>query len=125
MYSNAYKQDDIDGFLSYNHFVCRRPLLLGPVPLKVPLPVMPCLAKLNNWLLLDKGNSWTGEELEAAMNPPEPSCLDIQVMPTLRPRPAKRPTINELHAKAKLINGNDNFFFVFFLKRMAPSWRRL
>ena len=38
-------------------------------------------------------------------------------MPALKPKPALRPTINELHAK--LINGHDNLFFVAF----EDEWR--
>ena len=73
---------------------------------------MPCLGKLNDWVLKDNGDSWTEEELEADMFPPEPSCLDVQVMPALKPKLALRPTINHLYAK--LFNGRDNLFFIAF-----------
>ena len=44
------------------------------------------------------------------MFPPEPSCLDVQAVPALKPKPALRPTINQLHAKP--INGHDNLFLL-------------
>ena len=50
--------------------------------------------------------------LKVAMYPPESSCLDVQAMPLLKPKPITRPTINQLHAK--LMNGQDNLFFVVF-----------
>ena len=117
---NEYKQGGIVGFLSYNTFkgfkycrdaVCMAPALIAwSCPSAIPLPVIPCLDKLNNQLLEDNSDSWTEEELEAAMFSPEPSCLDIQAMPTMKPKPTVRPTIDQLHAK--LINGCDNLFFV-------------
>ena len=82
-----------------------------------PMPIMPYLAKLNKWLLEDRDDLWTEEDLDAAMFPPEQSCLDIQVMPMLKPKPVQRPTINEFHAK--LNNSCDNLFFVAF----ESEWR--
>ena len=63
------------------------------------------LVKLNEWLLADIGDFWTDE------------CLDFQAMPTLKSKPVKRHTINELHAK--FINGHDNLVFVAF----KTQWR--
>ena len=57
-------------------------------------PVMPCLAELNNWLLVDQDNNWTEEELEATLFPPNSLCLGIQSIPNLKPKPAKRSTVN-------------------------------
>ena len=73
---------------------------------------MPCLDELNNWLLQDNNDSRTEEELEVAMFPPEPSCLDVHTMPALKPKPALRPTINQRHAE--LINDCNILFFVAF-----------
>ena len=82
------------------------------MPLNPPIPVMPCLDKLNDWLMRDGGNAWTEEELEEAIYPPEPSRLDVQAMTALKPEPIPKPTVNQLHAK--LNNGRNNLFFVVF-----------
>ena len=57
-------------------------------------PGMPCMAELNNWLLVDQDNNWTEEELEATLFPPNSLCLGIQSIPNLKPKPAKRSTVN-------------------------------
>ena len=49
-----------------------------------PLPIIPCLVKLNEWLTKDKTNAWTGKELEATIFPPNSSCLDIKAMSTFK-----------------------------------------
>jgi hypothetical protein len=118
--SEAYKLGGVDGFLPHNPFkdfkFCPDAVRVAPARLARscasvdPCPIMPCLADLNEWLLADKNESWTEEELEAAMYPPNPSCLNVQAMPTLKPKPVTRPSINELHAK--LIHGRNNLFFV-------------
>lgn len=120
--SEAYTLGGINGFLPHNPFknfkLCRdamrmtTALIIQSCPSIVSFPVIPCLAKLNKWLLADKGDAWTEEKLAATMFPPIPSCLNVQAMATMKPKPGKRPTINELHAK--LINGHDNIFFVAF-----------
>ena len=46
------------------------------------------------------------------MYPPEPSCLDVQDMPTLKPTPALWSIINQLNVNPT--NGHDNLFFVVF-----------
>ena len=83
----------------------------------VPLLFMPWLDELNDLILADKGDSWTEEELKAVMLPPEPSCLNIKAMPTLKSSLTKLPTITDLHVK--LINGQGNLFLVAFKK----EWR--
>ena len=50
------------------------------------------------------------------MYPPKPSCLDVQAMPALKPEPIPRPIINQVHAK--LMNGQDNLFFIVFKDKL-------
>ena len=70
---------------------------------------MPCLAELNDWLLKDRNDDWTMEEIEAALLPADPLCLD-KSMPNLKPKHTKRSTVNKLHAQLTL--GRNNLFFV-------------
>ena len=77
---DAYKQGDIEGFLPKNPFkgfkVCRDAMQMVPALIAEacasapPIPVMPCLDELNDWLLLDNNASWNEDELEATMFPP-------------------------------------------------------
>jgi hypothetical protein len=60
--------------------------------------VMPCLAELNDWLLSDQHEDCTMEEIKAALFPADPSCLDIQLILNLKPKPTKQPANNTIHA---------------------------
>ena len=124
---STYKLGGVEGFLPHNPFkdfqFCPGAMRVATALLAwscasgAPLLTMHCLAEFNEWLMKDKYNMWPEEELEASMFPPSPSCLDVQDVPTLKPKPAQQPTINGLHAK--LVNGHDNLFFVTF----KNEWR--
>ena len=71
--SDAYKQGGIDGFIPSNPFkgfkFCHDAMKMAPALIAQslasapPIPVMPCLDELNDWLLRDNNDSWTEDEL--------------------------------------------------------------
>ena len=126
--SETYKQGGIDGFIPTNPFkgfkFCHDSMQMAPAAVpqscvsSPPIPFMPCLDELNDWLMQDRKDSWTKEESEAAMYPPKPPCLNVQAIQALKPKPVTRLTMNQLHAK--LMNGQDNLFFVVFEEEWRP-----
>ena len=97
--NKAYKLGGVEGFLSHNPFkdfkfspdaMCVTPAIVSATcTLDTTCLVMPCLAELNDWLLSDQNDDWTMEEIKAALFPADPSCLDIQSIPNLKPKPTK------------------------------------